>query len=149
MFIAYSGLWITDEDPTGDAGLALQNNFKYIAEKLTSLNNSISSTATSIVDDDGSEEIDWSSNRLYILTLDKTHSPCTISFVDPTVENQGLTLILKQDGVGNALVTWPSGIYWAGPTAPILASGISQHTYCSFRLIDNIYYGNGFEYGEV
>lgn len=148
-FVAYSGLWITDTEPAGDAGLALQNNFRYIAEKITSLEAAIAPTPTQITDTDGSVEIDWSSNNLYILTLNRATSPCSLTFVDPVEENRGLTLILKQDTSGDTTITWPSNIYWAEAALPVVASGVSEHTYCCFRVIDNVYYGTGYKYGVV
>jgi len=48
----------------------------------------------------------------------------TLAFTIST--NRIFALILKQDGTGSRTVTWPSGISWAGGSAPTLTTTINK-----------------------
>lgn len=71
-----------------------------------------------------SADIDLSSGNIHNLTLTDN---CTLTFSNPPASgNLGeFLLILAQDGTGGRSLTWPSGILWAGGSAPTLTTTAS------------------------
>lgn len=50
---------------------------------------------------------------------------CTLSFPDAAA-GKHFRLVLRQDGTGSRLVTWPAAVKWAGATAPTLSTAASS-----------------------
>lgn len=70
------------------------------------------------------ETVDVSVARTYDLTLDAN---CTLT-LSGAVNNEAwfLTLMLRQDGTGSRLVTWPGSVVWPGGTTPTLATAANS-----------------------
>lgn len=66
------------------------------------------------------ETVDVSVARTYDLTLT---ADCTLTLSGAvTAEAWYLTLLLRQDGTGGRLVTWPGSVVWASGSAPTLST---------------------------
>lgn len=51
---------------------------------------------------------------------------CVFTFDSASASRYELTLILKQDGTGTRLVTWPGSVKWASGIAPVLSTGANK-----------------------
>lgn len=79
---------------------------------------------TTVASSGATETIDASAGSVYDITLD---AACTISLTNPASSGfmTTLTVILRQDGTGGRLVTWPAAVKWAGGVAPTLSTAAS------------------------
>lgn len=70
--------------------------------------------------------LNLNTGNMHDITL--TAAPCTITFSNVATGTQAssLTLLLKQDGVGNRTVTWPAAVKWVNGTAPVLSTAASK-----------------------
>jgi hypothetical protein len=90
----------------------------------------------------GTATFDLSTHNWYTLTLDHTQT-VTLALSNATTGQQ-FTLALVQDATGTNLVTWFSGIKWAGGTAPTLTTTASKADVFTFKCI-----GTGSYYGFI
>jgi len=51
-------------------------------------------------------------------------------------------LVLKQDGTGSRLATWPAAVLWPDGTAPTLSTGANDIDIVSFYYDGTNYFGN-------
>ena len=70
------------------------------------------------------ETVDVSVARTYDLTLDAATVTLTLTGAD-TAEAWFVTLVLRQDGSGGRLVTWPGSVVWPGGVTPTLSIAIN------------------------
>jgi hypothetical protein len=69
------------------------------------------------------QTLDVSAARTYDVTLTGN---CTFTLTGAvTAEAWALTVMLRQDGTGSRLVTWPGSVAWPGGTAPVLSTAAS------------------------
>jgi hypothetical protein len=80
--------------------------------------------------------VDLAGGTLFDLTM--TGTPVVFTFPTATAGRQ-FTLLLKQDGTGTRLATWPAEVRWAGGTAPTLTSTAAKTDVISF-LADGTYW---------
>lgn len=66
--------------------------------------------------------IDWVNSNFQLVTLTAN---CTFTLSNP-VTGSAYILVLKQDGTGSRLATWPATVKWAGGTAPTLTITASR-----------------------
>lgn len=88
---------------------------------------------------DGTTTIDWRlGNKFYftfgaqndIFTFTAPSNPCN------------LILVLKQDGAGSRLATWPGTVLWSEGTAPTLSTGVNAVDVIGFYYDGTNYFGN-------
>jgi hypothetical protein len=62
----------------------------------------------------------------------------TLTFDNPvaTGDSSSFTLIVKQDGTGSRLVTWPASVAWAAATAPTLTTTADKFDVLAFTTVD-------------
>jgi hypothetical protein len=80
--------------------------------------------------------VDLANGVLFDLTM--TGTPVVFTFPTATAGRQ-FTLMLKQDGTGTRLATWPASVRWAGGTAPTLTTTAAKTDVISF-LADGTYW---------
>lgn len=82
-----------------------------------------------------SRTIDVSAVNVVDLTLSAN---CTLTMSGSTAGSAySVTLIIRQDGTGSRLVTWPSGTKWAGGAAPTLSTAAGAVDVVSLLTVDN------------
>lgn len=91
-----------------------------------------------ITDIDTTYDLDWSLCNNFELTL---INDTVISFTN-LVNNQTLVVVIKQDGVGNRVLTLPVGIQWGDATIPTYSTGISEKDVFTFIRINGVVYGS-------
>ena len=156
--MAAAGIGIADDDMLQvDSAVAADNEYaRFTANGLESRSVSemkadlwLAPTTTTATDDNAAETWDWSVSNRHQITLDNTQTPCELTFSHEPNESEGFTLILIQDATGGTEITWPATIYWSGGTEPTVAQGASERTVCTFRRINSVTYGAGFEYAQA
>ena len=87
---------------------------------------------------DGTTTIDWKlGNKFYFIFGAQND---TFTFTAPT-KPCNLILVLKQDGVGSRLATWPATVKWPSGTAPTLSTGANDIDIVSFYYDGTNYFG--------
>lgn len=85
--------------------------------------------------------IDWSLGNCFSKSISATVS---MTFSNPT---EGQTIVVLVSNTGAFNLTFPTGtngVYWAGATEYVAASGAGKHDTLIFRYIGGHYYGNYF-----
>lgn len=80
--------------------------------------------------------VDLAEGTVFDLTM--TGTPVVFTFPTATAGKQ-FTLLLKQDGTGTRLATWPASARWSGGTAPTLTTTAAKTDLVSF-LADGTYW---------
>ena len=71
---------------------------------------------------DGTTTVDWRLGNKFYFTFGAQNDIFT--FIAPTYACN-LILVLKQDGVGSRLATWPGTVLWPSNVAPTLSTGVA------------------------
>ncbi len=87
---------------------------------------------------DGTTTIDWRLGNKFYFTFGAQND--TFTFTAPT-KPCNLILVLKQDGTGSRLATWPGTVLWTAATAPTLSTGIAAVDIVSFYYDGTNYLG--------
>ncbi len=79
--------------------------------------------------------LDMELGNFFDLTLDQT---TTLVFDNPPASGRAgsFTLIVRQDGTGSRLITWPASVDWEAGTAPTLSTPANQIDMLSFITLD-------------
>jgi len=88
---------------------------------------------------DGTTTIDWKLGNKFYFTFGAQND--TFTFTQPTHECN-LLLVLKQDGEGSRLATWPETVMWPAGTAPTLTTTASAVDIISFYWDGTNYHGS-------
>lgn len=92
------------------------------------------------------ETLDVSVARTHDVTVD---ADCTFSFTGAaTAEAWFFTLILRQDGTGGWVATWPGAVVWPGGVAPTLDTTASTAEVLTFFTVDGGTTWYGFHAGS-
>lgn len=87
------------------------------------------------------ETIDLTDGNVHDVTLTAN---CTFTF-NPVSAGRGrsFTLVLRQDGTGSRLATWPGSVVWAGGVAPTLSTAAASVDVFTFFTLDGgtVWYG--------
>jgi hypothetical protein len=88
-----------------------------------------------------SKAIDFNGGNVQLVTLTGN---VTFTFSNP-VSGARYVLILKQDGTGSRLVTWPAAVLWSGGSAPTLTTTASKVDIITlvYDGVNGKYYGGG------
>ena len=87
------------------------------------------------------ETIDLANGNVHDITLTAN---CTFTFTAPAAGRaRSFTLVLRQDGTGSRLATWPGSVVWSGGVAPTLATAASSVDVLTFFTLDGgtVWYG--------
>jgi len=137
--------WFTDLTVANDiAGTATGNLVDLIDDTTPTLGGELDAGAHSIgftqqsTTGDGTTTIDWKLGNKFYFTFGAQSD--TFTFTPPT--NPGnLLLVLKQDGTGSRLATWPATVMWPAGTAPTLTTTAAGIDICSFYWDGTNYFG--------
>jgi len=88
---------------------------------------------------DGTTTIDWTLGNKFYFTFGAQND--TFTFTAPTKPGN-LILILKQDGTGSRIATWPATVLWPAGTTPTLSTGAAAVDLVSFYYDGTNYFGN-------
>lgn len=81
------------------------------------------------------ETVDLADGNVHDVTLT---DDCTLTFDGSAASVAcGFTLILRQDGSGSHVVTWPGSVVWPSGTPPTLSSGANDVDVLTFLTVDN------------
>ena len=90
----------------------------------------------------GTVSIDMNNGNVHSITLT---GAATLTFDNPvaTGDSSSFTLIVKQDGTGSRLITWPGTVKWAANTAPTLTTTADRYDILAFTTVDggNCWFG--------
>ena len=90
----------------------------------------------------GTVSIDMNNGNVHSITLT---GAATLTFDHPvaTGDSSSFTLIVKQDGTGSRLITWPGTVKWAANTAPTLTTTADRYDILAFTTVDggNCWFG--------
>lgn len=87
---------------------------------------------------DGTTTIDWGVGNFMYFTFGAQND--TFTFTAPA--NKGrIILVLKQDGTGSRLATWPGTVLWPGNVAPTLSTGANEVDIVSLFYDGTNYFG--------
>lgn len=83
----------------------------------------------------GTVGIDLNNGNVHSITLT---GAATLTFDNPvaTGDSSSFTLIVKQDGTGSRLITWPGSVAWAAATAPTLTTTADRFDVLAFTTVD-------------
>ena len=83
----------------------------------------------------GTVGIDLNNGNVHSITLT---GAATLTFDNPvaTGDSSSFTLIVKQDGTGSRLITWPGSVAWAAATAPTLTTTANRFDVLAFTTVD-------------
>jgi len=114
------------------------SNKTLTAPKLTGFSEALVENATS----GATETLDLSTGTVFDITLSEN---CTFTFSNPPADGNGgsFTLILRQDGTGSHLATWPASVDWPAATAPTLTTMANAVDILTFVTVDGgtVWYG--------
>ena len=88
---------------------------------------------------DGTTTIDWKLGNKFYFTFGAQND--TFTFTAPS-NPCNLILVLKQDGAGSRLATWPGTVLWPAGNAPTLSTGANDVDIVSFYYDGTSYHGN-------
>jgi len=108
-----------------------------ILDKLE-VNESFTYDAVQTATGDGTTTIDWGLGNVFYFTFGAQND--TFTFTAPPGVAK-LTLVLKQDGVGSRIPTWPGTVLWPGNVAPTLSAGIADVDIVAFLWDGTNYFG--------
>ena len=105
-------------------------------------------TAVTNATSGATETLDLESGNVFDLTLDNN---CTLTFSNPPASGTSgsFTLILRQDGTGSRLATWPGSVDWASATAPTLTTDAAAVDVLTFMTVDGGTIWLGFVAGQA
>jgi hypothetical protein len=92
--------------------------------------NNLSASATSI---------DWATGSIWILSA--PNNPTAIGSFSNATAGAKITVFIKYTGASQS-VTFPSGIWWQGGTAPSLVGQVSHTDIVTFTYDGSNYYGS-------
>jgi hypothetical protein len=98
----------------------------------------------------GSLTLDLEAANVFVVTLTENVSTMTLSNPPSSTKAGSVTLMLKQDAVGNRTVSWPAAAKWPGGTAPVVSTAANAVDLFAFFTTDGgtTWYGfvggNGF-----
>lgn len=83
----------------------------------------------------GTVSIDMNNGNVHSITLT---GAATLTFDNPvaTGDSSSFTLIVKQDGTGSRVITWPGSVKWAANTAPTLTTTANRYDILAFTTVD-------------
>lgn len=87
---------------------------------------------------DGTTTVDWGLGNVMYFTFGAQND--TFTFTAPPGAAK-LTLVLKQDGGGSRLATWPGTVLWPGNVAPTLSTGAADVDIVSLLWDGTNYFG--------
>ena len=105
-------------------------------------------TTTTNATSGATETLDLESGNVFDLTLTAN---CTLTFSNPPASGTSgsFTLILRQDGTGSRLATWPGSVDWASATAPTLTTDAAAVDVLTFMTVDGGTIWLGFVAGQA
>ena len=105
-------------------------------------------TAVTNATSGATETLDLESGNVFDLTLTAN---CTLTFSNPPASGTSgsFTLILRQDGTGSRLATWPGSVDWASATAPTLTTDAAAVDVLTFMTVDGGTIWLGFVAGQA
>lgn len=105
-------------------------------------------TTTTNATSGATETLDLESGNVFDLTLT---DDCTLTFSNPPASGTSgsFTLILRQDGTGSRLATWPGSVDWASATAPTLTTDAAAVDVLTFMTVDGGTIWLGFVAGQA
>jgi hypothetical protein len=118
------------------SGAAFSGNVTFNGQTAAALNDAGNSGTA--------KTINWNDSNKQLVTLTGN---VTFTFTSP-LSGASYTLLLKQDGTGPRLATWPASVLWPGGTAPTLSTAAGKVDVVTFVYddVDGKYYG-GFSIG--
>ena len=83
----------------------------------------------------GTVSIDMNSGNVHSITLT---GAATLTFDNPvaTGDSSSFTLLVKQDGTGSRIITWPGSVKWAANTPPTLTTTADRYDILAFTTVD-------------
>lgn len=83
----------------------------------------------------GTVSIDMNNGNVHSITLT---GAATLTFDNPvaTGDSSSFTLIVKQDGTGSRIITWPGSVKWAANTPPTLTTTADRYDILAFTTVD-------------
>ena len=83
----------------------------------------------------GTVSIDMNNGNVHSITLT---GAATLTFDNPvaTGDSSSFTLIVKQDGTGSRVITWPGSVKWAANTPPTLTTTAGRYDILAFTTVD-------------